>query len=42
MGSGGLVRIETWEWLGGFSSSDGVGDALLAEILAVCHGLNLA
>lgn len=42
MGTGGLIRSEEGEWFGGFSSSDGAGDMLLAEVLAVLHGLNLA
>lgn len=42
IGLGGLVRSSTGEWLAGFSSNDGQGDALLAEILAVRNGLTLA
>lgn len=42
MGTGGLVRSTMGDWLGGFSSSEGKGDILLAELLAVKHGIMLA
>lgn len=32
MGTGGLLRSETGAWLKGFSSYEGVGDVLLAEL----------
>lgn len=43
MGSGGLARNSSGDWLFGFSCGDGdLGDPLLAELLAVEHGLSLA
>lgn len=41
-GSGGILRSETGEWITGFSSCEGAGNPLLAELLAIKHGLNLA
>lgn len=33
MGSGGLIRNNVGEWIAGFSSSDGSGGVLLAELM---------
>lgn len=42
MGYGGILRPDARLWLSGFSSSDGEGDELLAEIIAVQKRLSLA
>lgn len=42
MGSGGLIRKASGEWLDGFSNHEGIGDALLPEILAMKNGLQFA
>lgn len=42
MGSSGLLRNESGSWIIGFSSFEGQGDMLLAELLALKHGLALA
>lgn len=42
MGSGGLIRDDNGDWIVGFSSFDGVGDVLLAELTVIKHGLQLA
>nr|KYP52455.1 hypothetical protein KK1_025575 [Cajanus cajan] len=42
MGTGGLVRNQQGEWLAGFSSNEGQGDAPLAELLALRNGLEVA
>lgn len=42
MGSGGLIRNNAGEWLADFSCSDGSGDVLLVELMAINHGLSLA
>lgn len=42
MRCGGLIRTTKGDWVAGFSSYGGAGVALLAELQAVEHGLNLA
>lgn len=42
MGTGGLIRNDQAGWLMGFSSHGGVGDVLLAELLAIKNGLRIA
>ena len=42
IGSGGLLRDNKGDWIRGFSSFDGVGDPLLAELFGILHGLALA
>lgn len=42
MCTGGLLRDSKGEWQSGFSSIEGQGDPLLAELLAVKNGLNHA
>lgn len=42
MGTEGLVRGSTRQWISGFSNFEGQGDALHAEYLAVKNGLRFA
>ncbi|KAJ1416744.1 Ribonuclease H-like superfamily [Sesbania bispinosa] len=42
MGTRGLVRNHLGEWIIGFSSKEGQGDAQLAELLALKHDLEVA
>lgn len=42
MYTGGLIRDSQGEWRSGFSTIDGTGDSLLAELLAIKHGLTHA
>lgn len=42
MGTGGLIRNSMGDWIIGFSSNEGLGTVLLAELLAVKNGLTLA
>lgn len=42
MGVGGLIRSDSGDWLVGFSAFEGPGDVLLAELIAIKKGLNLA
>lgn len=42
MCTGGLIRDSQGDWLSGFSSIEGPGDPLLAELLAVKNGLSHA
>ncbi|XP_019457635.1 PREDICTED: uncharacterized protein LOC109358024 [Lupinus angustifolius] len=42
MGGGGVIRDHAGQWLSGFSANFGVGSAILAELLAMDHGLKLA
>lgn len=41
MGSGGVLRSDSDEWIAGLTSFDGAGDELLAEILDIKSELNL-
>lgn len=41
IGSGGLLRNHDGNWIAGFSSFDGSGNALKAELLGLYHGLSL-
>lgn len=41
IGFGGLLRDNKGNWIAGFSSNDGQGDALFAELFGVYHGLML-
>lgn len=42
IGSDGIMQNALGDWLTGFSCNDGVGDVLLAELLAIKHGLEFA
>ncbi|KAJ1379792.1 Ribonuclease H-like superfamily, partial [Sesbania bispinosa] len=42
MFTGGVLRDVNGGWLGGFSSQEGVGSVLMAELLAVRKGLDFA
>ncbi|KAF7822906.1 reverse transcriptase [Senna tora] len=42
IGAGGLLRDHSGRWISGFSVFIGIGNALLAELWAVFHGLKLA
>jgi len=39
---GGVLRDPTGRWIIGFSKTLGVGDHVLAEILAIEHGLQIS
>jgi hypothetical protein len=41
IGSGGLIRDAAGNWVAGFSSNDGCGDALIAELFGIYNGLVL-
>ncbi|KAL6569273.1 dolichyl-P-Man:Man(7)GlcNAc(2)-PP-dolichol alpha-1,6-mannosyltransferase [Orobanche minor] len=41
MGAGGIIRDSKGQWVAGFSSNDGKGDVLFAELFGVYHGLAL-
>jgi hypothetical protein len=41
IGVGGLIRDDKGDWLAGFSSNDGQGDVLFAELFAIYHGITL-
>ncbi|KAJ1437894.1 Ribonuclease H-like superfamily [Sesbania bispinosa] len=42
MGAGGLIQNSFGRWIRGFSSFEDVGDILLAELLAILRGLQVA
>lgn len=42
MGTGGVLRNHQGNWVAGFSTFEGKGDILQAELLAVKNGLTLA
>ena len=41
IGAGGLIQDGKGNWLVGFSSNDGQGDVLIAELFAIYHGIIL-